>query len=763
MERMPAIDRSAAQRTATQDLRAALLGNGTSSFVATPVVMSGTHFNIAFWYKRLRNHHLMETIASNDRDGTGFSIRFDGNARHLYLTFGNNGTYTYGMNFPAYPAGEWHHVAITARKHDVRGYLDGRLAFAHSGASLPVSSVPLELLRRPGDARFANGILSNVVVENGTYWNPARVQDVMSGRFPAGAASIYRLHEGAGPTAYDTSANGNHATINNAQFVRDVPSPPRTLVEGNLAGNGIFAFAPPPALDTPTTADNTWIDNTGGSDNNVFGWTLWVRQGTGTAMFDHGMRWQEQPTLKITTTTAGSTVAAGIARGSDPQSVRQHGIATAPNTRYTAKVAIRTQVLGGAADSGAYLAVEEYDGDGTLVESAPTPQVRTTSNFTEYSIAFSTKSSTRYLVPQLYVRGNDGAGTLRMTAWFGAVHLIPATTPPVGDRLLTGETIALTDPLRGVGICNPFSSYNNAQTIRSRCAVIRQAGLTWVRTDFRAAIINPERNTFVWDAHDTLVHEVLDSGLRLLPILDYAAPWGNGGLDPTYPWLDPQDFATYCAAVVARYAPLGIKHYEIWNEPNISTFWKPMPDPFAYGLLLKAAYRAIKAVDPTVTVIMGGITGDQDPEAVGPAYHGPYSFLRNVYRTVGSPMDAVAYHAYTNTTAASWQERNTLGLRDMMVAHGDAHKPLWITEYGRPTGGTEGQEYVSEAMQARFYSSFIRDTRRYPWLGPVFLYNYQDVPQQQPDREGHFGLLRSDGTYKPSFYAVRNAIKGLYL
>lgn len=45
---------------------------------------------------------------------------------------------------------------------------------------------------------------------------------------------------------------------------------------------------------------------------------------------------------------------------------------------------------------------------------------------------------------------------------------------------------------------------------------------------------------------------------------------------------------------------------EIWNEPNLSGFWKPEPQPERYAGLVASAYEAIKAADPGIQVIAGG-------------------------------------------------------------------------------------------------------------------------------------------------------------
>src|SRR3989442_1022252 len=65
--------------------------------------------------------------------------------------------------------------------------------------------------------------------------------------------------------------------------------------------------------------------------------------------------------------------------------------------------------------------------------------------------------------------------------------------------------------------------------------------------------------------------------------------------------------------VAARYPQLaGI---EIWNEPNMTWAWAPSPDPARYTQLLRLAYDAVKAVNPSMPVIGGSLAANLSPAA----------------------------------------------------------------------------------------------------------------------------------------------------
>jgi hypothetical protein len=242
----------------------------------------------------------------------------------------------------------------------------------------------------------------------------------------------------------------------------------------------------------------------------------------------------------------------------------------------------------------------------------------------------------------------------------------------------------------------------------------------------------------------------MSRGINPLAILDYGVGWANGGQATSYPPNDPQVFANYCAAVVARYAPMGMKYYELWNEPNNGSYFTAQ----TYTNLSVVAYNAMKAVDNTITVLAGpsggGSAGGIDQ----------ITFLRDMYTAgVGGYFDALTHHPY----GIYWN--NLPALHQIMAEHGDGNKKVWLTEFGNPTFGASGQSYVSEAQQATDIVTMVRNIGSLEYAGPLFIYTYRDdqlVSDSSPDREGYFGIIRKDDTKKPAYYALRDTIQNLY-
>lgn len=154
----------------------------------------------------------------------------------------------------------------------------------------------------------------------------------------------------------------------------------------------------------------------------------------------------------------------------------------------------------------------------------------------------------------------------------------------------------------------------------------QNAGLTSIRDECWWSEVEKVKGVFTFPKSvDRLTRSIQKRDLSVLMILNYnnplyAASAGSGiGTDS-----NRIAFARYCQEVVKRYAPLGVKFYEIWNEPNVKSFWNPQPNAMEYLRLLKMAYSAIKQVDSSVVVVAGATSPVEKDSPV----HGHVAWLR---------------------------------------------------------------------------------------------------------------------------------------
>ncbi len=221
------------------------------------------------------------------------------------------------------------------------------------------------------------------------------------------------------------------------------------------------------------------------------------------------------------------------------------------------------------------------------------------------------------------------------------------------------------------GVCAHLAWGDEHPTAREELALMREAGIGWVRADFAWQNIQPKRDVWRFDHLDETVAWAKAAGVRILPILDYSVPWAN----PAHRHLD--DWRQYVETLVTRYRD-EITAWEVWNEPNLDQFW-PEPNPADYAALLEATCTTIKAADPDALVVFGGTA------------HVDLSFIEGVYRSGGGRhFDVMAVHPYCHPVPP--EQGDITGdlhrLRRLMARYGDENKPIWVTEIGWPTNDT---------------------------------------------------------------------------
>jgi len=312
--------------------------------------------------------------------------------------------------------------------------------------------------------------------------------------------------------------------------------------------------------------------------------------------------------------------------------------------------------------------------------------------------------------------------------------------------------------------------------LNARVAAMAATGATWTRWDIPWPAVQPDGpDSWDWSLPDRVLAAMNAHGLYSLPILDYTPAWARVagcGVDACAP-ARTDDFVRFATAAVTRYAPAGVRAWEIWNEPNLAFFWAPNPDADAYAALLKAVTRAIHAAQPGAVVLAGGLAPAQTVQG---QVH-PVDFLRRIYDTAGAAsFDGVAMHPYSfpalpadGLVWSGWSQLNQL--RSLMVARGDSAKGIWITEFGAPTGGKgsavtlaarrydRGTDHVDEAFQAQTAKEGWAQAAAATWIHGFFWYSFADLGTDPDKPEDHLGIVRADGSLKPSYGVLRDAFQ----
>lgn len=331
--------------------------------------------------------------------------------------------------------------------------------------------------------------------------------------------------------------------------------------------------------------------------------------------------------------------------------------------------------------------------------------------------------------------------------------------PPI---VLTTRIVVLGDtpvsvPAGRSGM-NEDLAWDRPSDVAPEIALMREAGVDWLRLPLRWSWIEPQRDAYRWDRVDGVVAAAHDAGLRLLAVLGDTPDWSSG-VDPrafprrsqreAFAPAETSDFPEHVYRVVDRYRGR-VAAYEIFNEPNSPVHWMPRPDPARFVELLCAGYLAAKYADPTAAVVVGGLNGNglslgwETPEG--------RDFLKAIYAGPGALcFDVMAIHPYAHPTEdgigvlQSWVDET---LR-YMTAQGDT-RPLWITEVGWTSGPSLwGHTIIDEEQQGRW----VRDVYT-ELVGPqkVFWYDFKD-DRRASDPESYWGWVRPDLRPKPAYLA----------
>jgi hypothetical protein len=319
-------------------------------------------------------------------------------------------------------------------------------------------------------------------------------------------------------------------------------------------------------------------------------------------------------------------------------------------------------------------------------------------------------------------------------------------------------------PQKIFGIADPDLISETPEVQARQISNMKAIGITSVRIDANWSWVQPNGpNEFKWSNLDQEVKSIRTAGMSADLIIDGCPPWaalpGAGKNQFTQP-AHPSQYASWAADVAARYAPEGVRYFEIWNEPNIIRFWKPRPNPAAYTADLRAAYTAIKTIDPSAFVISGGLA----PAATVKNAYSPIDFLKAMYKNgAENSFDALGYHPYSypalpNDPGTPWSQidQTSPSLRSSMAENGDSAKLIWITEFGAPSAGSSGVDAAAQAVQL---SQALADVKDSKWIGGFYIYTWRDGPiASAPGNE--FGLLTASAKTKPAFSVVAAALAG---
>ncbi len=217
----------------------------------------------------------------------------------------------------------------------------------------------------------------------------------------------------------------------------------------------------------------------------------------------------------------------------------------------------------------------------------------------------------------------------------------------------------------------------------------------WARLQTGWARVEKVRGQYDWSWLDESVNGLVKRGFKPFFNVGYGNPNYTEGDTGYYPMVSDEAIAAwkkFITELVLRYKGR-IEYFELWNEPNLSGFWKPTkPDPAKYVELVKLTAPVIRENYPEAKII-GGVVSRL-----------PFDFIRSLFDNgLGKEIDIFSFHPYGT------RPEDYIGpirkLRMLIDEYNPAIR-IWQGENGYPSqpnsSGFVGEAPWTENVQAKF-------------------------------------------------------------
>ena len=345
----------------------------------------------------------------------------------------------------------------------------------------------------------------------------------------------------------------------------------------------------------------------------------------------------------------------------------------------------------------------------------------------------------------------------------GGILLLAALVFLIAGR---GGTAAAADPAPspffGVMTQQPMSQADFDKMAWGRLGSYR-ATIEWGSVDRRGD------GNLDWGTLDSLVEVTAERGIKLLPVFYNTPIWlaGNRRRLPIWNGYARYHWKQFLREAVKRYGSDGtywrdhpgvperpIRDWQVWNEPNIKYWARPVSAP-KYAKLIRISARAIRKADARARIVTAGL---YSRPRNGAGIAAP-KFMKELYRQPGfrESFDIAAIHPYATTTRKS--VRRTFPLRRVMDRHRQRNKRLMVTELGWGSDATtsfgKGGLQAQAVQLTSAYRAYLKH-RRELRLKAVYWFSWSDLPPESVTcsfcRET--GLFDVVGKAKPAWYRL---------
>lgn len=309
---------------------------------------------------------------------------------------------------------------------------------------------------------------------------------------------------------------------------------------------------------------------------------------------------------------------------------------------------------------------------------------------------------------------------------------------------------------------------------------MKAGGIESIRISLPWAGVQPTpRSPYNWTGFDQAMEIATRAGLRVLPSIGSPPRWAvkKETTMPVATAKQRNGWSAFLRAAVERYGPGGkfwdehateginyepaianpmpIRNWQIWNEPNFFYFAYPV-NTGTFAKLVTISSKAIKSVDPSAKVILGGLFAR--PKARGVRGMPATTYLNQLYKKPGfrNRFDGIDLHPY----AIDSEELEAMIEEFHEVAVENHDRPaLYITEMGWGSQNDFNQVAFEQGIRGQVrelksaYSYLLQNDRRLNLKG-AYWFSWKDLPGSCTFCDS-VGLFRAGPKFhaKPAWHA----------
>ncbi|MBJ7365082.1 MAG: hypothetical protein JHC53_00535 [Thermoleophilia bacterium] len=324
----------------------------------------------------------------------------------------------------------------------------------------------------------------------------------------------------------------------------------------------------------------------------------------------------------------------------------------------------------------------------------------------------------------------------------------------------------------------PADLQARVDTLKSTGTKVTRVDLYWGATAPVRPVnpTDPNDPAYNWQWADTIFSQLQTAGITPIVTTWNGPAWATGGKSTGQPtWnangpVNAKDYANFMQAVATRYngktnipgfGPVMVKHYEVWNEPNLQLYMRPQykgKTPLAgkkYAQMVNLTTPVVRAANSRAIVI-AGVTGPKGKsDSTG---RGTIDWYADLKKAGMKTYNAISQHIYpaaaptTKTTAIpSWSTFDKV-IQAVNTLPGGSSKKIYVTESSYTTAKTP---YRSVSVTPSQQATYLKQI----WTLPVV--KSSRVPlvmwfqlQDNPNWPG--GLFLDSGGSKPSLAAFKS-------